>query len=134
MHQCYKNGLAYSVYVSNDKFKNCMELLMITDEDKSHYVYIKDFNRYMCNKTKNNNKKLLYCWQCFNSKTALIEHKEFCLKINGKQSVKLRSALIKFKNHFKHLAVPFKIYADFDSVLKVVKNNDKNNASYTKKI
>ena len=25
---------------------------MITDENKSHYVYIKDFNRLMCNKTK----------------------------------------------------------------------------------
>ena len=25
---------------------------MITDKNKSHHVYIKDFNRFMCNKTK----------------------------------------------------------------------------------
>ena len=25
---------------------------MKTDVNKSHYVYIKDFNRFMCNKTK----------------------------------------------------------------------------------
>ena len=33
---------------------------MITNENKSHYVYIKDFNRFMCNKTKNKNKKHFY--------------------------------------------------------------------------
>ena len=62
------------------------------------------------------------------------ERKETCLKINGKQSAKLRSGLIKFKNSFKQLAVLFKIYADFESVLKGIKSNErKNNASYTKK-
>ena len=37
--------------------------------------------------------------------------KKLVLKINGKQTVKLESGSIKFKNHFKQLAVPFKIYA-----------------------
>ena len=27
-----------------------MNLLLITDENKSHYVYLKDFNIVMCNK------------------------------------------------------------------------------------
>ena len=34
------------------KFEKRMDLLLITDENKSHCVYIKDFNRFMCNKTK----------------------------------------------------------------------------------
>ena len=55
---CYENGLTYPVYISDEKFKNCMNLLMITDENKSHYVYIRDFNRVMCNKTKCKNKVL----------------------------------------------------------------------------
>ena len=64
----------------------------------------------------------------------MIKCKENCLIINGKQSVKLKSGLTEFKNHFKQLAVPFKIYADFESVLKGVKSNDKkNSASYTEK-
>ena len=49
---CYENGSTYPVYVSNEKFENCMDLLVITDENKSHYVYIKYFNKNMCNKTK----------------------------------------------------------------------------------
>ena len=28
-----------------------MDLLLITDENKSHYVYIKDFDRFMFHKT-----------------------------------------------------------------------------------
>ena len=34
-----------------------MDLLLVTDENKSHYMYIKDFDRFMFRKTKNNNKK-----------------------------------------------------------------------------
>ena len=64
---CYENDLTYPVYVSDQKFKDCMDLLMITDGNKSHYVYIKVFNRFMCNKTKNKNKKHFckYCLQYF---------------------------------------------------------------------
>ena len=54
---CYENGLTYPISLSDQKFENCMDLLLITDENKSHYVYIKDFNRFMSNKTKNKNKK-----------------------------------------------------------------------------
>ena len=80
-----------------------MNLFLITDENKSHYVYIKSFNRFMCNKTKIKNTKHFCkcCLQCLSSKKVLIEHKGNCLKINGKQTVKFKSGLIKFKNHFK---------------------------------
>ena len=54
---CYENNLAYPVYLSDQKFENCMDLLLITDANKSPYVYIKDFNRYVHNKTKNEDKK-----------------------------------------------------------------------------
>ena len=34
-----------------------MDLLHLIKDDKSHYVYIKDFNRFMFKRTKNKNKK-----------------------------------------------------------------------------
>ena len=75
---CYENGLIYSVYLSNEKFENCIDLLLITDENKSRYGYIKDFDRFMCIKTKNENKKCFSkcCLQCFSSGNVLIEHKK----------------------------------------------------------
>ena len=33
-----------------------MDLLLTSEENKSHYVYIKNFERLMFNKTKNKNK------------------------------------------------------------------------------
>ena len=78
-----------------------MDLLLLIDNDKSHYVYIKDFDRFMFHKTKNKNKKQFCksCLQCFSSENILIKHKENCLIINGKQSVELEKGIIKFENY-----------------------------------
>ena len=45
----------------------------------------------MFNKTKNKNKKCFFKndLKCFSSDKVLIEHKEDCLIINGKQNVRL---------------------------------------------
>ena len=64
----------------------------------------------------------------------MVEHKETCLKVNGKQIAKLRSGSIKFKNYFKQLAAPFKIYLDFECNLEKIYTNEKGNDTlYTKK-
>ena len=69
----------------------------------------------MCNKTKCKNKNHFckYCLQCFSSERDLVEHKEACLKTNGKKIVKPKRDVFKFKYHFKQLAQPFKIHSDF---------------------
>ena len=55
----YENGVTYPAYVSDQKFKWVLDLLLISDKNKSHYVYIKDFNRFiMCNKTNKQQKKV----------------------------------------------------------------------------
>ena len=60
---CNKNGLTLPVYILDQKFENSMDLLLIFDGDNSHYVYIKDFGRFMFYKTKNKNKKY-FCKSC----------------------------------------------------------------------
>ena len=57
----------------------------------------------MFNTRKCKNKKHFcrYCLQCFSSERVLMKHREICLEINGKQSVKLEGSTIKFKNCFK---------------------------------
>ena len=86
----------------------------------------------LCFKTKNKNKKYFFksCLQCFSSKNVLTEHKEVRLSINGAQSVKLEKGTIEFKNYFKQIPVPFKIYADFECNLKTVESYE---GSYSKK-
>ena len=53
---CYENNLVYPVHISDKKFENCMDILLITDENKWQYVYIKNFKRCVCNKRNNRNK------------------------------------------------------------------------------
>ena len=84
-------------------------------------------------KTKNKNKKYFCksCLWCLTSKNVLTKHKEVCMSINGAQSVRLEKGTIKFKNYFKQIPVPFKIYADFECKLKSVESYE---GSYSKNI
>ena len=125
--------MVFPIYVSDQKFEDSMDFLLLIDNNKSHYVYIKDFDRFMFHKTKNKNKKWFCksCLQCFSSKSVLIKHKENCLSINGKQSIKIEKGIIEFKNYFKQIPVPFKIYADFEYNLRGVEIYG---GSYTQKI
>ena len=59
------------------------------------------------------------------------EHKEVCLSINGAQSVIFEKGTIEFKNYFKQIPVPFKIYADFECNLERVERYE---GSYSKNI
>ena len=109
----YENELVYPIFISKQTFEDSRDLLLLIENDKSHYVYIKDFNTFMFHKTKNKNKKW-FCksyLQCFSSKNVLIKHKEDCLSINRMQSVDVEEIIIKFKNYSIQLSVPFKIYA-----------------------
>ena len=118
----YENKLVFPVYISDQTFKSLINLLLLIDDDKSHYVYIKDFNTFMFHKTKNKNKKW-FCksyLQCFSSENVLMKHTEDCLSISGQQSINLEKRTIEFKNHFKQLPVSFKIYADFECNFKML--------------
>ena len=61
---CYENKLTFSIYVSNQKFENSMDLLHIIHGDKSHYVYIKVLTDLCFTKqkikTKNTFAKVVY--------------------------------------------------------------------------
>ena len=90
----------------------------------------------MFNKNKKKNKKYFCksCLQCFSSESVLLEHKKYCLLINGGQNVKLEKGFIEFKNFNRQVSVPFKIYADFECLLKSVDSSVDNDCFlYTRK-
>ena len=129
---CYENKLVFPTYISDQKLENSMDFLLVTDENMSHYVYIKDFDRFMLHKTKTISKKYFCksCLQCFSSTSVLTEYKEVCLSINCVQSLRLEKGTIAFKNYFQKIPVPFRIYADFECNLESVETYE---GSYSKK-
>ena len=73
---CYENNLDYPIYLSDQNFCNSMDLLLLSDENKSHYVYIKDFNRFIYNKTNKKKKYFLKCClQCLSSEKVSVKYK-----------------------------------------------------------
>ena len=98
-------------------------------------MYIKDFNRLMFNKTKNKNKDYFCksCLQCSSSEIVLNEHEKDFFLTNGGQNVKLENGFIEFKIFNRQIPVLFKIYADFECLLKsCVVGIDNGCVSYTK--
>ena len=49
----YENKLVFPIYISDQKFDDSMDLLLLIDNDKSHHVYMKDFDKFMFHKRKN---------------------------------------------------------------------------------
>ena len=58
----------------------------------------------------------------FSSKIVFTEHKKVCFSISGAQSARFEKGNIKFRNYFKQIPVPFKIYAHFECNLQYVEN------------
>ena len=126
---CYENKLTFPIYFSDQKFENSMDLILVTNGGKiALYVY----QRFMFHKTKNKYKNHFCksCLQCFNSRNMLAEHKKVCVSINGGQSVRLEKGAIEFKNYFKQIPVPLKIYDYYECNLKGVESYK---GSYSKK-
>ena len=140
----YENGQPFPIHISKEAFKDQMNLVLITKDEKKHYILIKNFNSFMYNQTKHRNKKhfCMYCPQCFSSERILANHVNNCLTINGTQAINMPKQgenILKFNNFHKHLPVPFVIYADFEAIMKKVQGckqsakmeNEKNKRSYT---
>ena len=60
--------IKFILYTFQKKSYQTLNLLLITEKGKSHYVFIKDFNRLMFSKTKHKDKKH-YCMSCLRNVT-----------------------------------------------------------------
>ena len=109
----YENKV-FPLYVSKKSNEQVLNALLTSNEEKSRYVFIKDFNKLMYSKTEHKEKKHFYmsCLQNFTTKEILNNHREQCFLINETQAVKYESGTIKFKKFNKQIPIPFKIYAD----------------------
>ena len=135
----YEEKQAYPIYISKEKFKDHMELLLITENENKHHVLIKDFNKFMYQQTKHKERKhfCMHCLQCLTSERILNDHEKNCIQINGTQAVKMPTkdnSILKFNNYHKQQPTPFVIYADIEALLqKVERGQPDSNESYTER-
>ena len=107
-----------------------IKLLLISDENKTHYCLIENFSRLISSQASKHKGKVYVCERCINAFTmenALKEHEKHC---TNKDCVHLKmpapGSTISFKHFERGQRVPFVIYADFESLLKPISRCEPN--------
>ena len=106
----------YPLRISSQIREKHVNVLYITNEETSHYCWIREFSRLMGNRTKHKG-KLFYCYNClhgFVKKERLDEHKESCYKQRTQRIKFPAETTVRFKSIQRQLRAPFIIYADFE--------------------
>ena len=122
----YEEKQKFPIYISQEKFQDHMELLLINKDKKNHYVLIKNFNKFMFDQTKHNCKKhfCMYCLQCFSREDVLTEHIKNCLSINGKQAIKMPEIIInRFLYHLLFMLILRLSLKKYMAVYQTMKNH-----------
>jgi len=118
----------YVLQISKTKYDKMFNLLLIDDGEKQHYTFIKNFSRFMCNDNDRKN-KTYYCLKCltgYRQQNKLLEHNKIdcgetktSLPFNKKsKDGNYEKPFMKFKNEKHEIKNPFRIYADFESVIQ----------------
>lgn len=106
---------------------NDLEETLDRDEIKYHYCLIKNLSRLVSNQLSKHIHKVFICDRClnyFSTQSKLDVHITDCSKINNCKINFPKYDYVEFKNFIYKEKVPFIIYADFESILKCVKDDD----------
>ncbi|KAL4153327.1 hypothetical protein QTP88_001160 [Uroleucon formosanum] len=126
----------YPLRVVDVEKPNHFDLLLITDGDNSHYIYISNFSRLIRAQKTRHTERLVFCKRCFTSfdnqnckyklsgQKALDQHKLIC----GAHKPILpempkEGDCVEFRAWKKTQRHPFVIYADFEAILAKTKEN-----------
>ena len=121
-----------------DERKHNIILLLIKNEENSHYCLVKNLSGLLKSQINKHDHKLYFCLNClngFDKPEKLEKHKEYC---SEEDSVKINmpppETYIKFNSFLNSERAPFVVYADFESIVKPLDSCDPDpNRSYTKK-
>ena len=102
--------------ISKQEKDRHVNLLILNDADRFHYVLIRSFRLLL--KEKSTNVKFCFnCLQRFSHQKYLDNHKPYCIKTQ-KTVFPEENEYIHFKSHQRQLRAPFVIYADFECFTK----------------
>ena len=113
--------------------KHNVILFLLCEEEKRHYIAVKNLSGVLSKVNSNHKSKEQYCLNClsgFNSEQKRDEHFEYC-KDNEAVKVELpkEGSVVKFNKGQYQLKAPFILYADFEAILKPVKERHQDKRS-----
>ena len=98
--------------------------MIITENDRKHYVTIKSLSRLLSSKNTNHKGKEYFCMNClqgFKEEKSRDEHLNYCM---NNESVKVemphKNPIVQYSDGQFEFKVPFVMYADFESILEPI--------------
>ena len=130
--------LVYSLRISNHNYKrlSTVNLLLISDDTKQHYCWIKDISKLLSLQTSKDGHVRHVCFRCrntFQTEKSLASQHQYC-KSHEAIEIELskKGTKISFQNHNRSMRVPFIVYADFESLTPQLSTRQPNpDESYT---
>ncbi|XP_059217627.1 uncharacterized protein LOC131994766 [Stomoxys calcitrans] len=121
-------------YITQMEKETHVNLLLLENNEREHYVLVRDTSRLLHRQVTSNANKLYFCNQCFQhtrNPNMMDHHKRECGRVVTYLPEEANK-FMEFSNSKKTMDVPFSIYADFECVLENV--NDSNSKSLSKHI
>ena len=118
----------YPVYISKKRGNDPINLLLLSDGEKSHYTWIKNFNRLLGKSDDHPKVYCPYCMHGFDKRSTndikMKNHMKDCFSY-GPQKTNMPEEgknIIEFKDIAKQQKLPFCIYADTECILTKVED------------
>ena len=118
----HSNADIYPIRTTKSTAEKHVDLLVTSNSETNHYVWIRDFNKLCYNITKCKTKKFFckHCIQHFPSQERLEKHLLDCIVLTECQAIDMppEGEVIKFKSFRETVKIPFVIYADLEAILE----------------
>ena len=114
-----KNTCIFPRYISNNVYENTVNLLLISNDQRSHYILIKNINGLLRNKT-NHGSGMKYCLRClqnFSSPKLLEIHTLMCAKKEIQTTTMPTENTMKFTNYKYMKYNIITVYVDWEALL-----------------
>ena len=124
----------WPIYISKRRGDDPINLLLLSDDEKSHYTLIKNFNGLL-RKPKDHHPKVFcpYCMHGFDKRYTndikMKNHMDDCFTYGAQKTNMPEEGknIIEFKDIAKQQKLPFCIYADTECLLTKVEDGKKKN-------
>ena len=105
-------------------YERIINLMLITESNRKHYVAIKSLSRLLPNQKTKHNGKEYFCMNClqgFKEEKSRNEHVGYC-KDNVSVRIEMphRKPIVEYSDGQFQFKVPFIMYADFESILEPI--------------
>ena len=108
----HSNSDIYPIHSTRSTAAKHIDLLVTSNSETNHYVWIKNFNRLCYNVNKHARKKYFckHCIQHFTNESILQKHMEDCMVLNGCQAIEMpaEGEITKFKSFRETVKIPFR--------------------------